>query len=120
MRPLPFETSRWSVTAHIVRPQAQQLGVKNLYRKPEQLGADRWAALIGARGLTGSAACVVDAGTAVTVEALSAKGEFLGGAIFPGLHLLRLSNGPTLAFKDIALQLLGNLFEYVLRDGVAG
>jgi threonine synthase len=35
----------------------------------------------------------------------------------PGLHLLRLSNGPTLAFKDIALQLLGNLFEYVLRDG---
>ncbi len=32
----------------------------------------------------------------------------------PGLHLLRASNGPTLAFKDIALQLLGNLFEFVL------
>jgi threonine synthase len=32
----------------------------------------------------------------------------------PGLHLLRVSNGPTLAFKDIALQLLGNLFEHVL------
>jgi len=32
----------------------------------------------------------------------------------PGLHVLRLSNGPTLAFKDIALQLLGNLFEYAL------
>jgi threonine synthase len=32
----------------------------------------------------------------------------------PGLHLLRLSNGPTLAFKDIAMQLLGNLFEYTL------
>lgn len=32
----------------------------------------------------------------------------------PGLHLLRLSNGPTLAFKDIAMQLLGNLFEYIL------
>src|SRR5512137_2956523 len=36
----------------------------------------------------------------------------------PGLHLLRVSNGPTLAFKDIALQLLGNLFEHVLaQDG---
>ena len=34
------------------------------------------------------------------------------------LHLLQLSNGPTLAFKDVAMQLLGHLFEYVLaRDG---
>ncbi|MGN2391963.1 threonine synthase [Pelomicrobium sp. G1] len=36
----------------------------------------------------------------------------------PGLHLLGLSNGPTLAFKDVAMQLLGHLFEYVLeREG---
>ena len=36
----------------------------------------------------------------------------------PGLHLLRVSNGPTLSFKDIALQLLGNLFEFALaHDG---
>lgn len=36
----------------------------------------------------------------------------------PGLHLLQLSNGPTLAFKDVAMQLLGELFEYVLtREG---
>ncbi|MDH4149117.1 MAG: threonine synthase [Betaproteobacteria bacterium] len=33
----------------------------------------------------------------------------------PGLHLLKLSNGPTLAFKDVAMQLLGELFEYVLK-----
>ena len=35
----------------------------------------------------------------------------------PGLHLLELSNGPTLAFKDIAMQLLGNLFEHALAKG---
>src|SRR5712664_186886 len=34
----------------------------------------------------------------------------------PGLHLLALSNGPTLAFKDIAMQLLGNLFEFILNE----
>ena len=34
----------------------------------------------------------------------------------PGVHILGLSNGPTLAFKDIAMQLLGNLFEYVLTQ----
>lgn len=34
----------------------------------------------------------------------------------PGLHILGLSNGPTLAFKDIAMQFLGNLFEYTLEN----
>jgi threonine synthase len=38
----------------------------------------------------------------------------------PGLHLLALSNGPTLAFKDVAMQLLGNLFEYTLAKPPAG
>lgn len=111
--------TRWSVTPHISLPQAEQLGVKNLYRNPQQLGADRWAALIGARGLTASAACVVDAGTAVTVEALSTKGEFLGGAIFPGLQLLRDS----LARGTVAIAPAeGNAVDCLARstaDGVA-
>ena len=35
----------------------------------------------------------------------------------PGVMLLRASNGPTLAFKDVAMQLLGNLFEHALASG---
>ena len=37
----------------------------------------------------------------------------------PGLHILGLSNGPTLAFKDVAMQLLGNMFEHVLEKQAA-
>lgn len=80
---------RWSLTPVAIHAQAEQLGVKHCYAQPETLGADRWAALIAVRGLTKANACIVDCGTAVTVDALAANGEFRGGAIFPGLQLLR-------------------------------
>ncbi len=64
-------------------------GVSNGYDRPQQLGADRWAALIGARALHGDACVVVMAGTATTVDMLDARGHFLGGMILPGLALMR-------------------------------
>ena len=79
----------WTIAPQFIRAQAQQLGVTNRYRDPAALGADRWAALIAARHASPSAQCVVDCGTAVTVDALSADGEFLGGAILTGLHAMR-------------------------------
>jgi len=110
----------WSIPPHVIRAQAEQLGVKNGYTDPATLGADRWAALIAVRGLTALPACIVDCGTAVTVDALSADGEFLGGVIFPGLHLLRnsLTHG-TQGIKKVAD---GNDAECLARstaDGVA-
>lgn len=84
---------RWRLVAHRVRAERERCGVRNGYREPSTLGADRWAALIGARGLTEGACVVVDCGTAVTVDALSADGEFAGGVIMPGLHLWRQSLG---------------------------
>lgn len=82
---------RWSLVPVTVQAQAAQLGVTHCYAQPETFGADRWAALIAVRGLTKTNACIVDCGTAVTVDALAANGEFRGGAIFPGLQLLRAS-----------------------------
>jgi type III pantothenate kinase len=79
----------WGVAPQGVTARSRQAGVINGYREPERLGPDRWAALIGARALTDRPACIVDCGTAVTVDALSADGVFVGGMIFPGLSLLR-------------------------------
>jgi threonine synthase len=49
-----------------------------------------------------------------TVEAFGSDEITPVSTLEDGFHLLHLSNGPTLAFKDVAMQLLGNLFEYVL------
>ncbi len=64
-------------------------GVQNLYRPPESLGADRWAALLAVRQRTHEAALIVSAGSALTVDAMDAEGQFLGGIIVPGLHMMR-------------------------------
>lgn len=66
-------------------------GVSNGYDQPQQLGADRWAALIGARALHAGAGVVVLAGTATTIDVLDAQGRFRGGMILPGLSLMQKS-----------------------------
>ena len=68
---------------------AAACGVRSRYENPRQLGADRWAALIGARAVLGSACLVVCAGTATTVDHLDAAGVFAGGLILPGFDLMR-------------------------------
>jgi type III pantothenate kinase len=81
--------ARLSVTVEWVRARPAQCGVTNGYEQPEQLGADRWAALIGAHSLHVGACLVVNAGTATTVDVLSADGMFRGGLILPGVAMMR-------------------------------
>lgn len=66
-------------------------GVSNAYDNPAQLGPDRWAALVGARALHAGHALVVTAGTATTIDVLTASGRFSGGLILPGIELMRRS-----------------------------
>lgn len=66
----------------------EQAGVVNRYDLPEQLGSDRWAALIAARSRVRGACLVVNAGTAIVVDALMPSGEFIGGIIAPGVDLM--------------------------------
>lgn len=81
----------WAVPLHQIRSQREQLGVRNTYYDPATLGGDRWVALIAARHTCQAPVCVIDCGTAVTLDVLDATGSFLGGVIFPGLNLLRQS-----------------------------
>lgn len=81
----------WSLDLHHFTARTAQGGVINTYDVPAQLGADRWAALIAVRARTTGAACVVNCGTATTVDAVDARGTFRGGVILPGLSLQRMS-----------------------------
>ena len=72
-----------------LKGEAERCGVTSRYERPEQLGPDRWAALVAARALHSGACLVVNAGTATTADVLSAEGEFLGGLILPGVDLMR-------------------------------
>lgn len=72
-----------------VKSQAQAFGVCNAYQQPEQLGVDRWLALVAVRRHYQIPACIVDCGTAITVDLIDADGNHQGGLISPGLTLMR-------------------------------
>jgi type III pantothenate kinase len=81
---------RWGQQVDFVAAVPMAHGVHNAYMDPARLGADRWVALIAVHRLYGEhPACIVDCGTAVTIDALSESGEHMGGLILPGLTMMR-------------------------------
>lgn len=76
---------RWGVEPRFLRAGSSAGGVTNGYRQPERLGIDRWAALVAAFQTGLLPACVIDAGSAITVDLLAEDGVHLGGYIVPGL-----------------------------------
>ena len=62
-------------------------GISLRYEDPKQVGADRVVNAVAARRLYKCPACIVDFGTATIFDALSADGEYLGGAIAPGINV---------------------------------
>ncbi len=62
-------------------------GMPVLYDSPAEVGADRVAGAVAAYEKYGGPAIVVDLGTATTFDAISEKGEYLGGAIAPGIQI---------------------------------
>ncbi|KPC50848.1 type III pantothenate kinase [Amantichitinum ursilacus] len=82
----------WQIQIEWLQVSREALGVNNRYRKLEQQGPDRWAAVLGARKLAPERAIVIaSAGTALTVEAVTQEGDYLGGMILPGYRMMKQS-----------------------------
>jgi type III pantothenate kinase len=77
------------VTPKFVATQRQLAGVTTMYLQPWRLGVDRFVAVIGAhQRAPHRAICVIDIGTAMTIDLVDATGRHLGGAIIPGPQLM--------------------------------
>ena len=76
-----------------VKTKQKQCGVVNSYADFSQLGIDRWLAMIAGFNhkdrMPGEAVCVIDCGTAVTLDVVDSRGFHLGGVITPGLAIMQ-------------------------------
>ncbi|MEJ2309789.1 MAG: type III pantothenate kinase [Gammaproteobacteria bacterium] len=96
-------------------------GLVNCYDHPERLGVDRWLAMSGAHAMAEGAFCVVDAGTAMTIDVVGPGGRHQGGLIVPGLSMMIESLRAGTAMPDYAGKaspaLLGCSTENAIRLG---
>lgn len=80
-------TARYLGVAPVVIEPGTRTGVPILYENPREVGADRIANAVGALDRFEPPIVVVDFGTATTLDAISGRGEYLGGAIVPGVEV---------------------------------
>jgi len=83
-RPMKMTIKRVLGLAPVIISAGNFIGMSIRYRHPEKLGADRLINAYAAYRIYGGPVMVVDVGTAITWDAVGARGEFLGGAIAPG------------------------------------
>lgn len=87
----------------VVQSEPELAGLKNGYYEPEKLGVDRWLAMLGLWKKIGRALCVVDAGTALTIDLVNSEGNHLGGFIVPGVRTMASSLNMATAQIDCSL-----------------
>ena len=94
--------ARWGIEVELLKSPAQECGITNAYKLPNTLGSDRWAAMVAAFEQARGAVCVVDSGTAVTLDIVNNEGIHLGGLIIPGVGLMQscLQQGACIDFDS--------------------
>jgi type III pantothenate kinase len=98
-------------------------GVRILYEDPKAVGADRVVDCAAVQRLYGGPACVVDFGTGTTFDAISAEGDYLGGAIAPGIGIAAealFSRAAKLSRVDLKRppSVIGTNTTYALQSGL--
>lgn len=83
--------TNWSLPVEFMRTESAACGITCAYQRPEDLGVDRWAAILAAHRRHPEGVCVVDCGTAITLDVVHGDGRHLGGYILPGFELMRQS-----------------------------
>jgi type III pantothenate kinase len=107
-------TIEWITSTHPIE------GLKHSYAQPTTFGDDRWLAMAGARRACNGCLCVVDCGTATTVDVIDKKGQHRGGAIFPGVATMRVAlNRQThyLSDVDVTVEAFSSTTEKAIAGG---
>lgn len=97
--PLVFHTiadvvhELWRIEPLLIIVEQNNYGLSTRYNNPRLLGSDRWLAMIAAHNEFSDNLCIIDCGTAVTVDVVTDDGMHLGGLITPGLQTARDSLG---------------------------
>lgn len=84
-----WSLDHWGLKPEFLISQGAAWGVTNGYQEPQRLGVDRWLTLVALRQQEQGAVCVVDCGTAITIDVMDARGCHLGGLILPGFVMMR-------------------------------
>jgi len=116
----------WNIDVKLVSTEQNKYGITTRYNNPRTLGTDRWLAMIAAKNEFDSNLCVIDCGTAVTIDVLTKEGMHVGGLITPGLRTARNSLGlhtnnlPTIVNSDKKINNQSSLLAINTEDAILG
>jgi type III pantothenate kinase len=116
--------SKWGITPWFARSQLCTGSLTNSYCDPSRMGVDRWLAMLGGWERKNRKVCVIDAGSALTIDIVDATGRHEGGYIIPGAALMEsalLSDTDRVRFdEDVSYALCpGQSTAQAVRHGIA-
>jgi len=115
----------WDLCAFVLTPRTVR-GVGINYPRPETIGPDRLANAVAAKHLFGAPAVVVDFGTAVTLDVVDPRGDYVGGIIAPGLAAMtsylheKAALLPRIRIREVRRSIGRNTEEAMLIGAVHG